>query len=411
MKEIAIRTIPENEFSSNRVITNDVAPYVEIKRQENEEGVVYSVESQLLLNRDTIDERFRTLLGENGSNWEEVLGGLRGIGLQNPRIMQLGRSAHILTHLSDIRQASNQLGDVLKRNSDVKIDNSIVAVFKYGESFQDTFEQLGASESKRLLLELKSLGFDVEKARFFANYMSTYISPTPFGHDEFLAVFENLGELNREIVNNAMMSEASGSTLYELVSRKQEQFFTGFRERGKWDDENHTVRGGSIEPDVYLRNKDIPPGVSPWRSSVSVGAEHRDPERSTDRPRYLVQFYTDQDAIYARPLLSWRKQDGERSLVFPGRPFDSPHFETMKRPVTRANSIAGAALAAAALQSQGDIDINYGKELNKMIKRSDATINARIRPGLWPIVAPFKQEELLGHEYFAAIEERLDGEV
>jgi hypothetical protein len=405
-----ISGISEEAFWPQRILTNVDVPTVSIERAlDPETGAVdFSVESQLLLTRDVIESRMRATIGEEQGDWKAVDKGLRTIGLQQPRVMQLAKGLHTSESFNEIKDASLQLSDTLKRSSNYETKTSIIPTFNYGQSLQETYNRLARMDTRKLLDTLVKMGYDQDKAKYFTQYVSMHVAESPFFVDVFEQLFEDMNTFDREIINGSVLREATKDTLLELVTLKQKEWFRAFRHHTQWSEVDAQIVGGSLENTIYLRFEDMPDGVSPSASDVAVGPEHSDIDKTTGKSRHWVTFYNNREAIFARPLLTWRRAESGRSLLFPSSPFDAPHFAHMKRPATRLSSVSGAAMAAALLSGPEELDIDYGKELDGRIKRTKANPRLYARAGLWPLVAHYKQDVLLSHPYFRMIEETLD---
>lgn len=411
--DVRISGISEEVFWPQRILTNADVPAVSIERKVDPEtgAVDFSVESQLLLTRDVIESRMRAAIGEEQGDWKAVDKGLRTIGLQQPRVMQLAKGLHTVESFNEIKDASLQLSDTLKRTSDYETKTSIMPAFSYGQSLKETFNRLARMDTRKLLDNLVKMGYDQDKAKYFTQYVSLHVAESPFVADVFEQLFEDTNTFDREVVNGSVLHEATNDTLFELLMVKHKEWFRAFRHHTQWNEVDAQTVGGSLENNVYIRIEDIPDGVSPSVSDVAVGPKHSDADKITGRERHRVTFYNNREAIFARPLLTWRRTEAGRSLLFPTSPFDVPHFAHMKRPATRPSSLSGAAMAAALLAGPKELNIDYRNELDGRIKQLRLDPRLYARAGLWPLMAHYKEGALLGHAYFRTIEETLDSKV
>lgn len=388
--ERTIPNIPESAFTTTPVLGDTLDTPVTVRSVvlEDERSVLYSVENSRQLGRSAIDSIIRQPLDEPEHGWRETRNSLRTIGLDSRKMQRLGQRARISDHLTAIRGASAQLADTLTRNQAEQVTNATIPVMNYYESRQVAADTLLDANSHKLLLQLKSLGYDVYTARHFLRFIGSYSGSSPFELDNLEQLDPTIASLEKEIVNGAILGEASESILQTLLADTRDDLFDSFIVKGSWPPE-----------ETYILKTDMPVGMVQNRiSDISVGATHAMPTRD-GRVRRHVRFYADQTPIYARPLLIWRKDaKGNRSFRFPSRPFDQPMGNAQS--VTRPNSLVGAALLANVFGQE----IDYKSELSYRLRHAELDRSRLGMAGLWALVADFKQDRLMNTPYIEEIE-------
>ncbi len=410
MKEIAIRHVSELELAGSRLISSDDVPRVTTKKRVIDDTTQeYQLESNFLLNRETINSLLRIPMDEPGEDWHEVHDGLRTIANAHRRIHRVGRHAGLADHLHDIRRPVRELADTMKRNVQETVITANVPVFRYGQTHRYIFDSLKTYDSRKLLHLLKGFDFDPSLAQRMLKYIASSDSNRDLKGFEQLEIEQGLDRLEQEIVNAAIIGESDDRTLIELVHHLQQKGFIGFRERGTYRDD-HLI-GGAKEFGAFFLNETVPGGVTLDDSEVFIGPQLPDNDRKTGLPRYHTEFISNYDAVYARPLLVWQKTAEGRRFVFPSQKFDTPKYDSQGEIISgspkRANSIAGAAIAAAVLGQ----DINYAGALDAALNKSGIESSAIARAGMLPLVIRYKQHELLSMPYFEKVEERIDNGV
>ena len=407
MKEIAIRNLSELELAGSRLISSDDVPRVTMRKHVIDEATdEYQLEGNFLLNRETINTLLRMPMDEPGENWHDAYDGLRDIANGHRRIRRVGRQAGLADHLHDIRRPVRELADVMKRNVHETVITANVPVFRYGQTHRYIFDSLKTYDSRKLLNLLKGFDFDPSLAQRMLKYIASSESERDLRGFEQLEVEQGLDRLEQEIVNAAIIGESDDRTLIELVHYLQQKGFIGFRERNAYRDD-HLV-GGAKEFGAFFLNETVPGGVTLDDSEVFIGPQLPDNDRKTGLPRYHTEFISNYDAVYARPLLVWRRTAQGRQFVFPSQKFDVPTYDSQGEitsgPPKRANSIAGAAIAAAVLGQ----DINYAGALDAALKKAAVENSTIARAGLLPLVIRYRQDDLLSMPYFKKVEERID---
>ena len=410
MKEIAIRNLSELELAGSRLISSDDVPRVTMRKHVIDEATdEYQLEGNFLLNRETINTLLRMPMDEPGENWHDAYDGLRDIANGHRRIRRVGRQAGLADHLHDIRRPVRELADVMKRNVHETVITANVPVFRYGQTHRYIFDSLKTYDSRKLLNLLKGFDFDPSLAQRMLKYIASSESERDLRGFEQLEVEQGLDRLEQEIVNAAIIGESDDRTLIELVHDLQQKGFIGFRERNAYRDD-HLV-GGAKEFGAFFLNETVPGGVTLDDSEVFIGPQLPDNDRKTGLPRYHTEFISNYDAVYARPLLVWRRTAQGRQFVFPSQKFDVPTYDSQGEitsgPPKRANSIAGAAIAAAVLGQ----DIDYADALDVALKKAGVESSTIARAGMLPLVIRYRQDDLLSMPYFKKVEERIDNGV
>ena len=388
ISERSIPNIPESTFWSEPVLGETAGDPVTIRRVSFEDGSeLYSAESNRLLGRNAIDAIIRQPLDEPEYGWREVRNSLQSFGYDSRKMQRFGQRARKSDHLAMIRGASSQLADTLIRNQSEHVISATVPVLDYNESRQFAANALLNTNSRRLLLQLKSLGYDVRTASYFSGFIGSYSGASPFAPDAIEQLGPSVASLEKEIVNGAILSEASRA-VEELLNRTRYDLFDEF-----------PVDGVVIPDEKYIMKSDIPIGVSrDGTTSISVGRSHAMPTRD-GRERHHVRFLTRQTPVFARPLLMWRKDArGNRSLRFAAKGFDQVGEDALAVP--RASSLIGV----AQLANMFGRHIGYKPELFNRLRKGGIDYSNLGRAGLFPLVADFGQDQLTGSPYVEEIE-------
>lgn len=409
MKEIAIRYNSELELAGNRVISSKDVPRVEARKREiDEDTTEYELESHYLLNRETLNTLLRAPIDEPGMNWHEVHDGLRDISYPNRTVRKLGRHAGISKYVHEIRRSTRELADLMERNVHETIVTANVPVFRYGQTHRYIFDSLKTYDSRKLLNLLKGFDFSPQTARRMLKYIASSESERDLDGFEQLEIEQGFARFEQEIINAAIVGESDDRTLIELVHYLQDQDFIGFRERGAY--RNDHLVGGAKEFGAFFLKDTVPQNIQLDENEVFIGPRLRDDDRKTGLPRYRTAFISSHDAIYARPLLVWRKSASGRQIMFPAQKFDTPTTGIngeVNAPPKRLNTVAGAAIAAAVLG--GEID--YAGALDTLLYKAGIDKTRVARAGFLPLVLRYQQNDLLSLPYFQNVEDRLEDEV
>jgi hypothetical protein len=390
ISERSIPNIPEGAFSTQPVLTENLDDPVAIRRITlDDDSVLYSVESNRRLGRSAIDQVIRQPLNEPEMGWQELRNTLQTFGYDSRKMHRLGQKARIADHLASVRKASAQLADTLTKNQSEQVTHAVLPVLTYSQSRQLTEDQLRQTDSRKLLMRLRSFGYDIRTASHFSGLAGPYMGMSPFNQDSIEQLSPAMASFEREILNGAILGEASKEVLKILISHRQYELFDHFFTKDSWPPD-----------DKYIAKADIPATVNVDNvMSISVGASHAMPTRD-GRERKYVRFYSEQTPVFARPILAWRTYpDGTRSLRFTTGGLDYP-FKG-EEGVTRPSSLVGAALFAAAFGK----DIDFETEASKMLLRSGLTRSQLGSVGLWVAVARHQEEIVTKADYLSKIED------
>jgi len=399
-------SVDEIRAGGSRVISNDEWPLVRLDITRPLPGIEqYSVRGLVPLQREALASLLQSPLGETQASWPDVHRGLRAVVSPSRRVKAMTRSALMLEQYQEVKGSAWELAEVFANSTDYQTVTANVPVFTYAEAQQyiitTLFQQIS---EKKLPMILKDLDMEDDQKRRLQVALPRFLQ-TPEAVRELEEVTGMFGGEESLLDYGDSFDFMESKLIVELVHRWQAKYFVGFKEEARFVDRQ--LVGGSNKPTVYIRNQDVPYGVlrddeqgaAISSDGVILSPILPDADRQTGLDRRRVTFVSDATRHVALPLLTWRKdQDGNRNFEFQGSKLEQkPEYDDLIRPST----LAGVALAASRVGLLKGID--YRGALTKLGSRYASFDDT----GLWPLVATYRQEDVLGDSYFEQIEKRL----
>lgn len=400
--------IRETNLSPDRVLTSDAEPSVRIERAEQVDGAVrYTVSSGVALEREAIAAIASVPIGQHPVAWQDVMAGFKAITYPSRRVRRQEKIAKKILDgfsLKDIQPVTRELANVLDRNQDYRETKvNIPVLTSYAEAHAYVLELIETLPAHRYTAILKSFEDDprvlaalsriVESREMSLEEIGlqviTGIDETQSQRTEQRAIFD----ISDPHAQMDMEQYVLQDKLYQIDRPAQ---FDGSQ-----------LSGGSKQDGIYVRKDDVPDhlkidGALRQNVDISVGAKLMDTDKATGLDRYRVSFRKQSVRFIATPELVWetrQHEDGSkhRQLIFETH---APEYSVFSGTVRQRSCLAGAALFAAVNAET----IDYAKALRKITPRNHHMGRAKV--GLWPLVARFKENDLLDHPYIEMVEDQ-----
>lgn len=385
---------------------------IRIDTEEMEDGWTrFNVRSRLVMGRSAISSIMATPLHYSGENWQEIRDGLRDISYPSKRVNHAARNSEKRAHLRAVGPASRELADILTNNQSYRTQTANIPVFTANESLEYANDEiLRRMDSRKLLLQLKSIGLNPATARQLSEFIY-YSNQSDEVAKELQAIAGLSDEDMNATVNSAVLGRVDARAWAELAYRMQDDMFIGFIREVVF---NQKLEYGGSDPAVFVLREDVPGNISQGdrNASIEVGPKLRDLDRKTGRERYEVGFLTEEPKIVAYPWLAWERKGDERRFVYPVSKYDEEDAKREgKGPVGRPSSVLGAALAANL--GRFKYGIPYSATLsNRLYPRKHFSFgwpgHVPHAAGMLPLVVNHHQATLLKDDYFLAIEEAIE---
>jgi hypothetical protein len=398
--------IKETNLNPDRILTSDAEPSVRIERTEQFDGAVrYTVSSGVILEREAIAAIASSPIGQHPAPWEDVMAGFKAITYPSRRVRRQEKMAKKLLDrfsLKDVQPATRELAHVLERNQDYRETRVNISVLtSYQEARAYVLELIETLPRHRFAAILKSF----EDNPLVFTELSRIVESRDMSLEEIgLHVVTGIDEAESQRIEQRAIFDISGPQAQldmEQYMLEGELYQTG--QPAQFD--GLLLSGGSRQGGVYVRQDDVPDhltkgGVLKQNVDMFVGGQLRDSDKATGLNRYQVSFREQSVRFVATPELVWETReydDGSKRRQFI---FDThaPEYSIFSGTVRQRSCLAGAALFAAANAET----IDYAKALRRITPRNHHF--GRGSAGLWPLVARFKENDLLDHPYVEMVE-------
>lgn len=404
--------VSEGRVSGNEMVFTDsshITDKLQLSARSNVDGTVdYALKSPMVIDRHDLVTTLTAPLDVTTPYWRDVQDGLRKISYPSRQIRRLARGADKLLHLRSIQHDAGALAESMTQY-DVATAN--IRIFTLGESKRYTGEKLRSLDRETLQLVVEQLfGIQIDRNMMRKWSPKQWQLRTPEQRqkvqDTFHAVLAGIEQSKDQMGNDDVLSAQDVLdclVFAELESLELEAFRYLFRHfETESDYPRHRDNEDGDDPDIYIRNADIPPGAAPDKNTTIVLGRHLDPRsRKEPHPRRQVEFRREKGRRIVHPILRWThdpKNDERRFRFGSGESHieDDDRTETGKV-AAYYSPIAGAAIAAATFG--GDVD--YTAALRTYL---DGHRPSKGHAGLLPLVLRRQQDRVLNNAYIRKAE-------
>lgn len=396
--------IPEKSFGTGLVLTGENGGFVEGERADDSDGTRhYRLTSTIGIGREAIGAIVAYPLGVDEPHWQHVRDGLKDLSYPSRSVQRLARAAKQANQLHEVKGAAGELANTLDHNQNYHATQARVPVFSYGEAAAHASSLIAEQDDGRFERLVKSYSGDMHIHDALRQLRERHRTSSREAQ-QLLAITGMSGDEQAEMTKRAIVESLDPRAYNDLVAWAFEgHLYTRFPEPPSYDGARLTSDKG-----VYVLSEDIPPNIQSDRAThIVVGTRLRDADKRRSLPRHAVEFHTQSPRHVAAPLLAWRVgPNGARAFEFPTSSHEHNSFTGV---VIRPSSIAGAALFASARAA----GIEYSQRLEKVFGNSRhmpwrRTSLSPSSAGLWPLVANYRQDELLEDDYIVHAERALD---
>ncbi len=400
----------ENTFHPrHNILSSDQEPMVKVSQSEGVDGSTrYSVSSDVLLERDGIAAILAHPLGEYPADWREVGSGLRDLTYPSRRVRRLyrfGRKAALLTPFEEVKPVARELAVVLDRNQDYTSTQKNMPVFTdYKQARDYITERMSILPPGRFTALLKS---SIGDKQIFDELQALVQPPVAsFDNLELQYLVDTSADEMQQMHQRSILAISNPRALSDIEQHvlEDELYATGLP--AQFDGEQ--LIGGSRGQGIYIRREDIPAHLKSRDGlksgfSLSLGPQLPDPDKRTGLDRFRVTFREQSARYVATPELTWETKRLEGGKVARRLVLEERDIETNEHTgiIRQRSTLAGAALLAAASTDK----MGYDKVLARATPRH---VNLGLaRAGFWPLLAHYRENALLDHEYIRAVEAEL----
>lgn len=426
----------EAEIAGHHVLASPEIPYVRIEAVKiGERATRFSVTSSREVGRDFIS-RVMTYPLQEIDDWKSVESGLRDVAYPTRTIKKLHQSTVARSRLSGLRSASVELADILKATKNTNELYEFLKAWRnqsstYSSNFSALLKVLGSNEEDRDFevptvneeypanipvftngeaiqfvensLLASTPGIVAELARGHTDNPTTIRALDMLSNSDSQAdMIPGLSEEEKGEIINTLIRDVDRRNWVEVIHELLDYQFVAVREEASFD--GQTSKGGGYDGTVYVRYHDLPEHLHKYGGDIRilVGPRLRDTERDTNLPRHRVKFIRRKHITVAHPQVAWVNNQGKRHFIYP----PNPNERSFLRPIiARPNSLVGAAIFANIVGIT-QIEIDYNRELNKLLGHRSKFAAPLARAGMLGLVLHAQQEELLSYPYFEMMEER-----
>jgi len=432
-------SLSEKEITGQYVLGSPEIPRVRVASEKiGAQSVRFSVTSAREVGRDFISGAMTFPLHEIDA-WTRVEKGLREIAYPSRAIKKLHASEKDRALVRGLKSASVELADILrgtkdtdelseflnvwrKKRSEADVNDPVGSLIEAMRNFDRNTELPTANEEYSAKIPVFSEGEAIRYAeeellksspdtvaRLLSGHSDSETLPILqlfSGPSSGSDVVPGLDELDKSLIQNAVLRDVERRGWLEIVHRLLEKQFVAVREEAIY--EEGVASGGGFDKTVYVLHEDMPKHLRDADSDIRirVGQTLRDPRRGTDLVRHRVKFIRRKQITVAHPRVVWVNDKGVRHFEFPSSPSEPSPFRPV---IAKPNSLIGAAIFANIVGmndvEMNDAGIDYGKELDKIIGRRSEYSAPLARAGMLGLVLHTRQEELLSYPYFEMMEE------
>lgn len=393
-----VASVREGVISGNHLVfADETSPRLRLAHASAEGIDTFTLESGLSLDRNDVSDYLQLPIGAHAA-WMDVQQGLRDISYPTRRIRHLSRTAARLEHLHSVRGDAEMLAQAMQQYDSIR---ATIPVFSRAESHHYAGTALRSIPRQELQPLIETVCNIVLDEQLMRRWQKRPWTVTRERRDEVLErlrhVARTSSETGEEIPSNYdILGSLVGAEIEELDKAIHERLFSRFKQETDTAPSTDTP-----DPDdVYVRDEDLPAGVTEDKATVAVLGRRIGNE---GLGRQNIEFRKPKANHLLRPLLAWQRQDdGSRRFLF-GR--QRLQWSASDEAVYYDSSILGAAILA---QEFGEL-IDYNGALAKRLDetrhgRKSGYSRAAGRAGLWPLVAQYRESELLDVAYIRKIE-------
>lgn len=405
----ATMSVSEGKISGITPVFTDREHFGKLRlaTRDNRDGTTdYLLESPMVFDRGAITTLLTEPLDIDGASWIDVQKGLKRISYPHRIVQRLSRSAGNLSHLHSIQHDAGTLAHSMQEH---EIRSRNIPVFNYGGTRHYAAERLRELDKDLLKIIVEQLFGMTISSRMMRKWTPAQWSHrTPEQQRDLLHTFKAVlsGELTTKegaISSEELLDCLMSAELEELEHIASGQLFERFTVEKDlaWNPDDSM---GSPPEDIYVRDADIPPGVSRDKNTTVVLGGHLAPKNRKEMyDRRRVEFWTETPTRVIQPVLRWTRQgDGESATrIFRFGGGESHIQYDVDEPIVSYRSpLIGAAMAGIYLGNE-----EYSSELRQYFSVKKLS---RQHAGFLPLVLNYGQDTVLDTSYIRQSERIID---
>lgn len=420
----------EEKVTGRLLLADNEAPRVRIECQEIDGGHRFSVTSAVQLGRTSIAHIMAQPLDEV-PDWKSVEKGLRGAVYPSRTVKNLDRSAEGTHRLRRLRAASDELAEILRGtvamspNEDPQqvlrreLSSGKISQREFYDRYLEYLKSQRSAEPFSVYdeLQVKAPVFDEGSAITYAEQMlfrlnpqyvlgslAKYSDPQTIKRLEQLtqsqfSQLSGLSKADQAAIEIGLMRYLDGKSYIDVVHDLMDSLLVGYRNEATYDELG--VSGGGRDPEYYVRRTDVPGHLKATHDvRLLIERELREHDPETGLPAHQLKFVVRKNALVAHPRVVWTNRGGVRAFELP----TSRPEPTIGRAITRKpSSLLGMAIVANQVGME-ELDIDYKKELARIITDRSRYNAPLARAGMLGLVLHAGTDRVLQYPYFASIE-------